>query len=143
MNQRTSASITQGLVVDNPWADLIVTGRKTWEIRGERTSKRGPFAILLKGTGTVVGVADLVDARGPLSLEELRSSHRFHCVPPERFSGEYRYKTPYAWVVDRAVRLSAPIPYVHPSGAVKWVNLTDADLIALRRALRSMNDPRA
>lgn len=127
--------ISQGLVIADPWVDLILSGRKTWEIRGESVSKRGPFAILRKGSGTIAGVANLVDVRGPLSLEELRKSNHLHAVPVDRFANGYRYAKPHAWVFGDVVRLTRPIKYRHPNGAVKWVNL-DPDAIAeLARAL--------
>ena len=34
-------SITKALIVDQPWIDLILSGRKTWEMRGTSTSFRG------------------------------------------------------------------------------------------------------
>ena len=34
-------SAKKALVVKKKWLDLILAGRKTWEIRGSSTSKRG------------------------------------------------------------------------------------------------------
>jgi hypothetical protein len=36
------------------------------------------------------------------------------CVP---------YKKMYAWVLENPVRYQEPVPYRHPQGAVKWVDL--------------------
>jgi hypothetical protein len=33
------------------------------------------------------------------------------------------YKQPHAWELRDAVLFSQPIPYIHPQGAVIWVNL--------------------
>ena len=60
-----------GLLIRTPWIDLILGGSKTWEIRGTRTSKRGRIGLIQSGTGAVIGVADLVDVAGPLTLAEL------------------------------------------------------------------------
>ena len=47
------------------------------------------------------------------------------------------YGKPYAWVMQGARRLKEPIPYRHPSGAVKWVSLG----IEVQRAIREqLND---
>jgi hypothetical protein len=129
--------ISQGLVIADPWVDLILSGRKTWEIRGESVSKRGPFAILRKGSGTIAGTANLVDVRGPLSLDELRGTSNLHAVPVERFANGYRYNKPHAWVLADAIRLTHPIKYRHPNGAVKWVNLDPDAQAELARALNS------
>jgi len=36
-----------------------------------------------------------------------------------------KYKNPHAWVVAEQIRYKEPIPYVHPQGAVIWVNIND------------------
>jgi hypothetical protein len=36
------------------------------------------------------------------------------------------YERTFAWVLQNARRLSEPVPYSHPYGAVIWVNLTPA-----------------
>lgn len=45
----------RSLVVRQPWATLMVTGSKPWEIRGSATRVRGPGAIAAGRTGTIVG----------------------------------------------------------------------------------------
>ncbi|WP_353200130.1 hypothetical protein [Sandarakinorhabdus sp.] len=40
-------------------------------MRAERTKVRGPIALIEKGTGLVVGVANLTDSLSPLSLREM------------------------------------------------------------------------
>ena len=62
----------KGLIIRQPWVGKILRGAKAWEIRGFQTKIRRPIALIQSGTGTVVGVCDVVDVHGPLSLEELR-----------------------------------------------------------------------
>ena len=50
-----------GLIVQKRWADLILSGQKTWEIRGETTKKRGRVAIFEKGSNSVAGEVEIVD----------------------------------------------------------------------------------
>ena len=49
-----------GLLIRAPWIDKILDGSKTWEIRGSNTYKAGHIGLIESGTGTVVGVAELV-----------------------------------------------------------------------------------
>lgn len=36
----------RGLILKSPWIDLILDGRKTWEIRGSNTLVRGHIALI-------------------------------------------------------------------------------------------------
>ena len=38
------------LIIRQPWLGLILSGKKTWEIRGSRTNKRGPIALIESGS---------------------------------------------------------------------------------------------
>ena len=58
---------THALLIKEPWISMILEGKKTWEIRGSATKRRGRIALVASGTGTVVGTCDLVDVVGPLS----------------------------------------------------------------------------
>ncbi|MBD8246954.1 ASCH domain-containing protein [Xanthomonas campestris] len=44
----------KGLVIDEPWISLILSGQKTWEMRSRATSIRGRIALIKKGSGTEV-----------------------------------------------------------------------------------------
>ena len=61
----------KGLVIEGPWLDLILAGKKTWEMRKRPWHHRGEVALIRKGSLHVYGVATLTDCRGPLSQEEL------------------------------------------------------------------------
>lgn len=70
----------KGLIVDEPWISLILAGKKDWEMRSQPTQVRGPVALIRKGTGQVVGTANITGNHGPLGLDELRSNASRHCV---------------------------------------------------------------
>ena len=53
----------QGLIIRQPYIDMILDGRKTWEMRSKRCNRRGQIALIQQGTKTVVGVADVVTQR--------------------------------------------------------------------------------
>ena len=68
------------LVVKRRWLDKILAGRKTWEIRGGPTTKRGWIHFAQSGsTGKLMGRARLVVChRGSRSSFEQDYCH--HCV---------------------------------------------------------------
>ena len=51
----------KALLIKTPWIDKILDGKKTWEIRGSATKIRGRIALVQSGSGTVVGICELVD----------------------------------------------------------------------------------
>ncbi len=114
----------KALLVKQPWIDKILSGAKVWELRGTRTSARGPIALIQVSSGTVVGVCEVVDVKGPLSRSELRRTTSRHRVPNATLRDELRYRKTYAWVLRGARRLRAPVRYRHRLGAVIWVELT-------------------
>lgn len=111
--------ITRGLQIKKVPIDQILAGTKTWEIRGTATSRRGSIALIESRSGHVVGTCELVDVVGPLSLEELQTNEGRTGFRPDTLY----YEKSYAWVLRNAHRLSEPIPYRHPHGAVIWVKL--------------------
>ena len=115
--------ITKGLVIDTPAVDKILSGAKTWEMRSAAVKYRGPIALIRKGSGTVVGTVEITDSVGPLTREQLLANTDRHQGSVTRIeSGEFD-KWRHAWVLRNAKPLTRPVPYVHPSGAVIWVNL--------------------
>jgi hypothetical protein len=42
----------KGLVIDEPWISLIISGEKTWEMRSRNTVVRGRIALIRKGSKT-------------------------------------------------------------------------------------------
>ena len=119
----------KGLVIRSPWIDMILSGDKTWEIRGSRTARRGRIALIQSGTKTVVGVCDLIDVEGPLSMSKLLANQPKHRIPAARLRRDgMPYKRTFAWVLAHAARLPEPVAYEHPTGAVIWVDLPHLDL---------------
>ena len=114
----------RGLLIKRPWIDYILAGRKTWEIRGRRSNRRGRIALIRSSSGLIVGVCDLVDIKGPLSKQELLENIDKHLIPASQIERGLRYKKPYAWVLENARALNPSIAYRHPRGAVIWVDLS-------------------
>ena len=99
---------------------MILDGKKTWELRGSKTSKRGLIHLALSGAGGALhGRAELVDC---------------FAVPREKFDDHFPqhrvadikqvpYKNIYAWVLRDVTKYPSPFWYEHPQGAVVWLQL--------------------
>ena len=117
----------KGLIIDTPHIDNILASKKSWEMRSTATKQRGLIALIRKGSGMVVGVAELVDSKGPLSREDMLGNVSKHLVSRERIESGAIDKWKHAWVMKGARPLARPVSYMHPNGAVIWVTL-DADV---------------
>lgn len=114
----------RGLIIAQPWIDLILRGEKTWEMRSTGCNVQGRIALIEKGTGHIVGTADLLNSVGPMRPSALRNAIDKHCITPDRMPDEkWMKKWNHAWVLCNAERLQRAVPYQHPAGAVIWVNL--------------------
>lgn len=114
-----------GLIIKSPYIDHILEGKKTWEMRSTATQIRGRIALIRKGSGHVVGVANLVDVHGPLSEDELLRNSEKHLIPDAIVQSGEAAKWDTAWVLRDVEVLDNPVPYRHRSGAVIWVVLDD------------------
>jgi hypothetical protein len=111
-------SAKYALVVKKQWLDLILAGKKNWEIRGCSTKRRGwiHFAESQAG-GKLAGRARLVDCL-PVTKSMFAKHFSNHHV---RSWSAMPYKHVYAWVLEQAERFTIPFGYDHQQGAVIWV----------------------
>lgn len=124
--------ISKGLIIAEPWISKILAGEKIWEMRSKSTKFRGSFALIRKGSGVVVGVADLIDVSGEHDVGSLSKTHDMHCIG-ENLYGHADYKWWYAWKLASVVTLFPPIKYRHNNGAVTWVSLDEAAIKSISR----------
>jgi hypothetical protein len=115
----------EALLIRKPWIDKILDGSKTWEIRGRRSHKRGLIGLVESGSGTVIGTAKLTGVVAPLALPQLISNASKAGLTRGEARQGLPYKDTFAWIIEDARRLVAPVPYRHPPGAVIWVRLSD------------------
>ena len=114
----------RALIIDEPWISAILRGEKIWEMRKRNCNVRGPIALIRKGSGHVVGVAELMDSRPALTTPQaFADAEPKHRIPPERQASAFRDGWVTPWVIAGARPLPRPVPYSHPLGAVIWVTL--------------------
>jgi len=118
--------IESGLIIRGDPLEQIFSGKKTWEMRTTRTTKRGSIALIKKGTGKIYGVAMLSEVIGPLTKAQLQNSISSHGMSKERINDPAIEKYKYAWVLKSVRKLSQPVPYIHKPGQVIFVNLDSA-----------------
>lgn len=107
------------LIIKKKFLDKILSGEKTWEIRGSKTTKRGTIGLIESGSGKVIGTAELVNCHGPFSPDELKVHNN-----KTRIENEFnvKYEKIYAWELSN-VKPITPMPYKHPQGAIIWVKV--------------------
>ncbi len=127
--------IHRALIVRQPWAGMIASGTKRWEIRGRSTAVRGRIAIAAAGTGTIIGVCTLSEVVGPLAPDAYRDAWQLFGAGL-RPDGPPPYPRTYAWVLADARPILPPVGYLHPAGAVIWVRLTHDVESQIQAALR-------
>jgi predicted transcriptional regulator len=109
------------LSISQPFADLIISGKKSIELRNWNTNYRGEFLIhaplkirvedskRLKinktfVTGAIVGKAQLYDVKKYSSTKEIRSDQKFHFA-----SKKFQNKT-FGFLLKNAKPFRIPIP---------------------------------
>lgn len=107
--------------IRSPFIDEILAGTKTWEIRSKFTKKIGPVALIRSGSGTVVGLAEIVEVI-EITPQLAKKNYRLMGID---LQDAYSYTGLYAWVLGNVVKLKQPVPYKHPSGAITWVTLDE------------------
>ena len=120
---KSKHTTVKALLIRPPWIDMILDGKKTWELRGSRTTAHGVIALIAAGSKHIVGTARLSDVVGPSPSP---SSGADHLTAFLRLGADLRRPRRYAKAsrtVTAVRRLPRPVRYKHPSGAVIWVNL--------------------
>ena len=113
------------LVLKPNWIEEILAGRKLWELRGENLHLRGIVALAAKGElfgevtiehAMLVGIRD---AEGTL-LAPAGNEQNFLALPANM--DKHRVKD--LKVMSGPLRYASRVPYRHPPGAIKFVDLT-------------------
>lgn len=115
--------ITNLLLVRDPWATLILSGYKTWEIRGSRLKEDKFKTVAIaksgeKGIHRIYGVVDIVACKGPLKLSDLKENFDKHRDTDD--TKQLPYPKTYAWVLKNPRFLKKPLDYEYKNGWVIW-----------------------
>lgn len=114
--------ILKCLSVSQPFADLIISGKKIIELRNWNTNFRGEFLIhapikirtedckRLKineklVTGAIIGKAELYEVKKYNSIKEIKADQKFH-LASKNFHGRT-----YGFMLKNSKSLRIPIPY--------------------------------
>jgi len=89
-----------------PYAKLVISGKKKWDIRKTNTSIRGRIGILFGDT--ILGTVVLSDVKGPMSAKKL-AEYTEHLSTYERMNNYSKGKKLYAWVLKNPVKFKKPI----------------------------------
>lgn len=108
----------KGLIIRKEWLRKIFFEGKHWEMRSTATKQRGRIFLIEAGSGLIVGECYLSGCH-KLSEDMFASSHEAHKVDDLSLLKKWCY----AWRLTKVKRYENPVPYVHPQGAVIWVNL--------------------
>ena len=112
------------LFVREPFAERIISGRKTWEIRTRPTDRRGRIAIV--SHRGLIGTVDLYDVEGPLRLADLVGQVGKHRAPLRLLQTYAAGRALYAWALREPARLDPPIVLRRGRGPVVWFKLKPA-----------------
>lgn len=118
----------KGLIIKPYWADLILNGQKTIEVRGSNTKIRGTIGIIKSKSKKIYGTVELFHCV-ELTKELFENIWKDrHCIDMSWEQLIQIYPKPYAWCLKDVNIFKEPISYEHKKGCVIWVNLED-DLI--------------
>ena len=104
------------------------------ELRSKRNSIRGPIALIQKGSGHIVGVANIGDSIGPMDFADFVPRKNEHGVEESRLQQVFDSGRTIRWKLSDVQRLRTAIPYVHKPGAVTWVTLDATAIAGLQKA---------
>jgi hypothetical protein len=108
------------LKIEDKWVNLIMNGKKTWEIRRTNTKIRERIALGNTKTKCCVGYATIVDSI-EMSLVELKKHNNKHQA--NGFLDEYAKgkKFLFTWILNDIKLEVKPKPYSYSTGS--WCNL--------------------
>lgn len=111
-----------GLIIKKKWLDLILSGKKTLEIRGSNTKhKDEPIYLIESGSNGLVRGKCIINATFPISCSDWSEYRDKHCVDISYKELKSRYNSPYAWELTNVEKLENPFYFKPPKGAIIWI----------------------
>lgn len=119
--------IEKALIIKKEWLDLILEGKKTFEVRSGNTKIRGKIGLIESGSGLIVGECDLVNSI-IIDNNNIKDVLYKSCISnPEIINN--MYKNPHAWELNNFIRYNQPLKYKHPKGAIIWIDLKKQNIV--------------
>jgi len=109
----------KALIIKKQWLNLILSGKKIWEIRGSKTKTRDKIELIQSGNGLIIGCCEIIDCF-ELSFLDFQNNINKHQIND---FNKLPYKKTYTWVINKAQKYETPRKYNHPKGAIIWVNI--------------------
>lgn len=108
-----------GFIINPPYAEMVISGRKQWELRNRQApkSKIGKTIFLLS-RGHVLGKIQITKSLGPFGIEKLKDTFHLHQCD---FTNTFEDFETFAWEIKVIERFDPPKRYKHPNGAQIWV----------------------
>lgn len=110
--------LSTAFIIKPEWGERLLGGKKTMELRGSGTKKRGWVGLIYDSA--IQGEVEIVDS---VRLDAKSFAEGGHCFPGtwEELRGTYAH--PHGWVIRGTRRYETPRPYVKKRGQVIWVTL--------------------
>lgn len=107
----------EGLIVKQPFADLIIDGQKEWELRSRSPpNEKIKKELFLLSSGMVLGKIKITN-HWELNSNELLKNQEKHCSSINLDDEFYSH----VWEIQVTKKYSKPKKYGHPMGARVWV----------------------
>ena len=111
----------RGLIIRKNWLDKIFETGKTMEMRSTKTNIRGRIGLIEAKSGLIVGEVTLYDCTEKLTNEQALKYSSQHQVDDLNLLKKWCY----GWKLKDIKKYPFPVPYLHPKGAVIWVNIAE------------------
>jgi hypothetical protein len=118
-----------GLIIKKKWLDLIMSGKKSLEIRSSDTKHQGERIYLLESGSHKVRGTCIIDSTFPLSCSDWCEEADNHLVDISYKELLKVYKSPHAWVLKKIQPIDKDAYYEHKKGSVIWIK--DVNIIEI------------
>ena len=108
----------EGLIIKQPYAEMVINGEKEWELRSKRPPhKKLKKIIYLLSSGKALGKI-CIDTHWTTDIENLKSNQEKHC---SEISFLPIHHVSHVWKIQVITKFTQPKKYIHPTGARVWV----------------------
>lgn len=112
----------EGLIVKQPFADLIINGDKTWELRSRSAPKQKiNKEILLLSSGFALGKIKITKCFEASKKELMMNSEKHQSSIDDSTENYYSH----VWEIDLIKKFQTPKKYNHLMGARVWIKNVD------------------